>query len=59
MGLLIYISFLLITNYRSGISIQQNLVEMRRQALVQRTEEMRNFFDDRKEDVANLVLSRK
>ena len=57
-GLLVYVSFLLITNYHSAISIQQNLVEMRRQELVQRTEELRNFFDDRKEDVANLVLSR-
>ena len=58
LGLLAYICFLLLTNYRSEISLQENLVELQRQQTAQCAGELTYFLTDRKEDLAVLALSR-
>ena len=58
LGLLAYICFLLLTNYHSEISLQENLIELQRQQAAQRAAELGYFLADRKEDLANLAHSR-
>ena len=58
LGLLAYVVFLLLSNYRSEISLHNNLIELQREETSQRARELNYFLADRKEDLANLALSR-
>jgi len=58
LGLLVYVVFLLLSNYRSEISLHNNLVELQRGEAAQRAGELNYFLAGRREDLANLALSR-